>query len=108
MSLKHSIVSTSGRRVRLTAERWEHIQHRHPELRGLREKVLETVGDPKFDVGGRYGELLAVRSYTEEGKRLFLVVVYREFSKDGFIITAYLTSNVDELERRKRVWPSLC
>ncbi len=108
MSLRHSIVSTAGKRVRLTAERWEHIEQRHPELRGLRERVLETVGDPKFVVGGRYGELLAVQQYLVEGRRVFLVVVYRESSKDGFIITAYLTSNVDELERRKRVWPSLC
>ncbi len=84
------------------------MERRHPELYGWRERVLEAVGDPKFVVGGRYGELLAVRPHAVEGKRMFLVVVYREASKDGFIITASLTSNVDELERRKRIWPSLC
>ncbi len=108
MSLRDSVVSKSGKRVRLTTERWKHIEQRHPELRGLHDRVLVTVGDPKFVVGGRYGELLGVRPQTVEGKVMFLVAVYRESSKDRLIITAYFTSNVDELGRRKRVWPSLC
>ncbi len=27
--------------------------------------------------------------------------------KDGFIITAFLTSDVKDLERREKLWPSL-
>jgi len=36
-----------------------------------------------------------------------VIVVYRESGKDGFIITAYLTSDIRELERREKLWPSL-
>jgi hypothetical protein len=102
-----TIVSVSGKRIRLTDERWNHIERGHPELRGSREKVLEAVGDPSFVVGGRYGEMLAVRSSGIGHPAMFLVVVYRESSKDGFIITAYLTSDVKDLERRAKLWPSL-
>ncbi len=84
-----------------------HIERRHPELRGWRERVLETIAEPNFVVGGRYGELLAVRPSQAMGRHMFVVVVYRESSKDGFIITAYLTSDVTDLKRREKLWPSL-
>ncbi len=101
-----SAVSVSGKRVRLSEERWGHIQARHPELQGWRDRVLEAVANPKFVVGGRYGELLAAKSYHSAGRPVFLVVVYRESSRDGFIITAYLTSDTAELERREKLWPN--
>ncbi len=68
--------------------------------------MLEAVSGPSFVVSGRFGEMLAVRSSTIGGDR-FLVVVYRESSKDGFIITAFLTSDVMDLERREKLWPNL-
>jgi hypothetical protein len=34
------------------------------------------------------------------------VVVYKEIGvDDGFVITAFLTRRVRQLERRRRVWP---
>lgn len=51
---------------------------------------------------GGDGELIAVREL-EEGKHL--VVVYREGSNDGFIITAFLTRRVRSLAKRRQVWP---
>ena len=79
-------VSVTGKVVRLTHERWLHIERRHPELKGWKERALETVGEPSFVVKGRYGELLAVKSSLETGPAKSLVVVYRESGKDGFII----------------------
>jgi hypothetical protein len=73
---------------------------------GSRENVLEAVRNPIFVVEGRYGETLAVRSSEIGRPRIFLVVVYRESSKDGFIITAFLTSDVRDLERKEKLWPS--
>jgi len=36
----------------------------------------------------------------------FLIVVYRELNKDdGFIITAFLTRKIKQLERRQVLWP---
>lgn len=107
LSLDQSVVSVSGKRIRLTRERWAHIEKRHPELRLSRDKVLETVRDPNLVFPGRYHELLAVRSYEMAGRDAFVVVVYRESSKDGFIITAFLSSDITGLERREKLWPSL-
>jgi hypothetical protein len=80
--------------VRLTAERWQHIMYRHPEMVEQRERVLETLAEPELIQQGDYGELLAIRSYPETPlTSKYLVVVYREVDqKDGFILTAYFTS----------------
>ena len=106
MSHDWSAVSVDGKTIRLTAERWRHIETRHPELRGLMGEVLKAVEDPRLVIRGSYGELIAVRKLSAHGK-WYVVVVYRESGKDGFIITAYVTSDVRDLERRDRIWPSL-
>lgn len=96
------ILSKNGVPIRLTDERWAHITEEHCELAGLRLEVLETITDPSRILAGREGELLAVR-HISIGKHL--VVVYREFDNDGFIITAFLTSKVKSLNRRTQLWP---
>jgi hypothetical protein len=88
--------------IRLTDERWAHIEEEHNELAGLRTPVLQTIAQPDRVLAGGAGELLAVREI-DTGK--FLVVVYREKPSDGFVITAFLTRRMASLNRRKQLWP---
>jgi len=45
--------------------------------------------------------LLALRRYRER----YLVVPYRELSKDdGFVITAFFTTRIRQIERRPLAW----
>ena len=88
--------------IRLTDERWVHITEEHCELAGMRLEVLDTVANPLRILVGGAEELLALREISL-GK--YLVVVYREFEKDGFIITAFLTSKTQSINRRKQLWP---
>jgi hypothetical protein len=69
----------------------------------MRLEVLDTLVNPTCIVAGRAGELLA---YREVSPQKFLVVVYRELEQDGFIITAFFTSRIQSLLRRKQIWPS--
>ncbi len=96
------ILSKNGVPIRLTDERWTHITEEHCELAGLRLDALETIADPSRILAGREEELLAVQEISI-GKHL--VVVYREFDNDGFIITAFLTSRVKSFNRRTQLWP---
>jgi len=96
------IPSKNGVPIRLTAERWTHITEEHAELSGRRADLLQTLAEPQRILLGQRGELLALREW-ESGK--WLVVVYREFSDDGFVITAFSTRRVRALEKRTRVWP---
>jgi hypothetical protein len=97
-----TVVSVIGAHIRLTDERWSHITEEHSELAGMRPDVLEVLERPVRIVEGSAGQLLATRE-VERGK--WLVVVYREFDDDGFIITAFLTRRVRSLFARRQVWP---
>jgi len=68
----------------------------------MRLEVLNTVANPSRILRGGGGELLALR---EISKKRFLVVVYREFEDDGFVITAFITSRTRSFNRRKQLWP---
>jgi hypothetical protein len=86
------VTSKNGVSIRLTEERWYHIVENHDDLAGYYDQVLETVEDPDFILKGYGGALVATKGL---GRRKYLAVVYRELSrKDGFIITAYFTSQV--------------
>lgn len=97
-----AVPSKNSISIRLTDERWAHITEEHGELVGMRLEVLDTLTQPSRILAGGSGELLAVREL-EPGK--FLVVVYREFEDDGFVITAFFTSKANPLNRRKQIWP---
>jgi hypothetical protein len=88
--------------IRSTDERWIHISEEHAELAGYRLEVLEAVAMPDRILKGNGGELLAIKAQPD-GKQL--VVVYRELSDDGFIITDFLTRRTTLLESRVQVWP---
>lgn len=95
--------AVSGIWIRLPEERWQHIVGQHPELEGFRQEVLLTVSEPYKVLAGSRDELLAVKEVAPEK---FLVVVYKETGhNDGFIITAFLTRKVVQLEKRVVVWP---
>ena len=90
--------------VRLTDERWSHVESNHPEMQAHRALVLETVGEPDFVQEGDFGVLLAARQYNQAplaGK--YVLVAYRELGKtDGFVLTAYLTRRPSL--RRRILW----
>src|SRR5712691_5222667 len=94
----------NGVPIRLTAERGQHIVHRHPDMEAQRERVLETLVEPDVIQAGDFGTLLAVRLYPQTPlTRKYLVVVYRESSSaDGFVLTAYLASQLSA--RRGTLW----
>ena len=96
-------VSKNGIPIRLTDERWVHITEEHCELAGLRIEVLETIENPIKIFEGHHEELIVVSELTK-GK--FLAVVYREFQRDGFIITAFITKRIKSLSRRRQIWSS--
>jgi hypothetical protein len=93
--------SVGGVPIRLSDERWRHIVEHHDDLAGHYHDVLETVAAPDAVYEGSAEELVAVRRY----ERRYPVVPYRELSEeDGFVITAFFTTRVRQIERRRLVW----
>ena len=84
--------SRNGVPIRLTDERWFHIVENHDDLAGYYDEVLQTIEDPDLILRGHGGALIAVRAL---GRRKYLAVIYKELNrKDGFVITAYFTSQI--------------
>ncbi|NOZ60044.1 MAG: hypothetical protein GXO74_00030 [Calditrichaeota bacterium] len=89
--------------IRLTTERWTHVVENHDEMAGHYFDVLEAIANPDMIVQGNEGELWAVRFVS---KRKTLLVIYREIKEnsDGFVITAFFTSKIEKLLKRKILW----
>ena len=98
------VKSVAGIPIRLTQERTEHIERRHPEMSGQGEKILETVSSADYVQEGDSGTLIAVRHYPQTPlTEKYCCVVYRELKEeDGFILTAYFTNH--PAEWRNVVW----
>lgn len=93
--------SKNGIVIRLTEERWKHIILMHPNLTHKQEQILKTVKSPHYILEGKAGEKLAVTSTL---KRIPLVVVYKEVEDDGFIITAFETTDTTWLFKKEIIW----
>lgn len=96
--------SKNGVTIRLTDERWLHITYSHKEIDAtLFPIILQSIKSPDIILRGDQGELLAVRK--QPRKKNWIVVVYRESdTKDGFVLTAYVTTDFRWLLKRKIVW----
>ena len=98
------VPSVSGVPIRLTPERVEHIERRHPEMLGQEARILEVISSPDLVQEGDSATLIAVKHYSKTPlTEKYCAVVYRELSEtDGFVLTAYFTTKPSE--GRKTVW----
>ena len=89
--------------IRLTDERWTHIVENHDDMAGYYFDVLETVTNPTWVLQGDEDELWAVKLIS---KRKAFLVIYKESEEqnDGFIITAFITTKIKNLLRRRILW----
>lgn len=94
-------ISRNGVPIRLTQERWFHIVETHDEMAGRYDEVLSAIEVPDYIIQGYRDALVALKTI---GKRKFVAVIYKEISKkDGFVITAFLTSKV-RIEKEVVLW----
>lgn len=94
----------NGVAIRLTHERWLHITYSHKEIDPTdNTTILTVIKLPDVIFQGDTGELLAVRKRPR--KKDWIVVVYKEIDvTDGFVLTAYITTDFRWLLKRKIIW----
>ncbi len=102
--------SINGVSIRLTYERWLHIIDHHPELEKFKDEILSTVSNPQHLYSFARKHIIAATNpfskLRDYGLSANLVVHYREFKDDGFILTAFVMSD-RRLRRRFRNWKKL-
>lgn len=85
--------------IRCSSERWSHIEFAHPEVRAKRSLIASVLERPQAILDGGRGALLAV---DRVGDRTWMVVCYRIVDRnEGFIITAFVTTDIGRLRRRR-------
>lgn len=99
-----TVLSKNGVPIRLTQERWKHIITSHLEINPQDfKRVISVIEDPDFILQGDLDELLAIKK--KAGSKSWFVVPYKEVNgSDGFILTAYLTTDIRWLFQRKVIW----
>ncbi len=99
-----TIISKNGVPIRLNGERWRHIVLAHEEIQeNDLPKIINVIYRPDYILKGSEGEYLAVKKIAR--KKSWLVVPYKEVSqKDGFVLTAYFSSNLTWLLKKEIVW----
>lgn len=95
-----SAKSISGKRIRLTEERWQHISERHPEVAPHLSWVLKTISKPELVTYGWGEELIAIKEFSGQD----LAVIYKEKGIDGFTITAFFTRSRAYFKKRGVIW----
>lgn len=73
-------------------------------MKNSKAGVIETLSNSDLITAGHQLELLAIRHYDKSpvSNDKYLVVVYKEDEKDGFVITAYFTRKYNS--EREIIW----
>jgi hypothetical protein len=67
-------------------------------------EIFETVENPQAIYEGTNDGLIALSHQIELIKK-FIVVIYKETSdEDGFVVTAYLSNKVKNIQNKKLLW----
>jgi len=100
-----TVISKNGKELRLTAERWSHIVEAHDYMAGNQDLVFETLENPDYIVGGGQGEFIALKHYKKTSiSEKDVVVIYKEKEKEGFVITAFMTSEPGRIIKKGVIW----
>jgi hypothetical protein len=92
------------RKIRLTAERFEHIDSDHPEMTGQIDRIAETLSQPSAVIRSRTDsavELFYRHCLVTPVSEKYMCVVVKVNGSDIFIITAYFT---DTFKRGDVLW----
>jgi len=90
--------------IRLTGERWEHIESEHPEMFGLLKMIQEVLLAPNRIVRSRTAPEVELfyRDYESTPvSHKFLCTVVKVLTNDLFVIIAYFT---DTTKKGKVLW----
>jgi len=100
------VLSPDGAKLRLTRSSWKHITTEHPEMRPYLARILKAAQSPDLIAMGAKGELKAIKWFEDlhVGPK-YIVAVYRKTDvKEGFIVTAYVTSDLRRTCKRGVLW----
>ena len=91
-----------GNKIKLALDRLNHILITHPEIKGLKDKIGETLKDPDVIKQSIYESKVHIyyKYYKKKPQEKYLVVVTR-IDINNFVITTYIT---DRIKKGDLIW----
>lgn len=90
---KFEVVSSLGKRIRVSAEYWEKIVgNKHPAMAGQEELVQRTLTNAEHVRRSRKDESVFLH-YRRAGEH-FCCVVVKHLNGEGFVVTAYMADRI--------------
>jgi hypothetical protein len=93
-----------GRTIRLTDERFNHLESQHPEMANQLNNIADTLADPDRIIRSKTDasvELFYKHYLSTPVSTKFMCIVVKQSGDDNFIITAYFT---DSVKKGKAIW----
>jgi hypothetical protein len=90
-----------GRMIRLTDERFNHLESQHPEMANQRNNIADKLSNPERIIRSKTDasvELFYKYYSSTPVSMKFLCIVVKQSKDDNFIITAYFTDSVKKGE----------
>lgn len=92
------IRSCLNKKVRLTRTQWDHTVFRNRELRGQKEKIIQTIQHPEIVLYSQTDDNYQYYRYYSNnpvcGK--YLLAIVKHLNDEGFVITAFFLRKIKE------------
>jgi|SRR3989344_6833859 len=97
MGVIFEVNDKTGRRIRLTQERWTHItspQNLHPYVVNYLERIKQALIQPDIIVPQKFDDTKANYYLFIKERKHYLLVAVRYLNGDGYVTTAFITPHV--------------
>ncbi|MBI2449161.1 hypothetical protein HYV49_02595 [Candidatus Pacearchaeota archaeon] len=91
------IVDKTGRKIRLTKERWKHItspEFLHPYMTNYLEEIKQSLTKPDIIIPHKYNDMKANYYKFIKDRKQYLLVAVNYLNGEGFINTSFITSKI--------------
>jgi hypothetical protein len=94
MNVIFLVLDKTGRNIRLTKERWNHIKQEHPDIQNNTD-IKDVLLTPLKITPSKYNPNKVAYYYSYKKKlRKYLFVSVKYLNGDGFVITSYYMKKI--------------
>ncbi len=94
MSDVFEVTDKSGRKIRLTKERWSHITTKHPDIAGKEDDIKGLLEKPDLILHHEFNDNMRNYYKYDKQEKAYLLVSVKYLNGKGFVATAFYTTKI--------------
>ncbi len=88
------ILDKTGRKIRLTKERWSHINNHHPDMSDKIEEIKLALTKPTLITPHKYNDNMGNYYRYQKETHDYLLVIVKYLNNEGYVTSAFPTSKI--------------